>query len=350
MIKLMSEYNDDYKKLERYIEEYIIRNSLGTQVYKEDQLAQSLNSDEGFSYVRNKMDNLPSDCIEELSNNIQGIVTLPTIYDDRVSYSIASRLMSKVELVAKIFPFDHQNYGGFCCAPTGRVSALAAPVKCLDGKSKVFTIFESGIFQFIHGVISLFVSSYPNTLLQGSSEKEWRSEWEKYLSSEQNRSALLQSKIDLNEWRDFFKNYNVRGELAYTSIINFGPVGQKIIYNMVFGCELFVAAHEYSHAMMNHQQPDLVESEVEKEADKWGIRIASIICEGEGILMILAIAGIAIFFSAIETSDPSHYLPAAERILFVIKSLEISDPIKEKTLIDISCLMQDIFSDIINFE
>lgn len=76
-------------------------------------MAQSLNSDEGFSYVRNKMDNLPSDCIEELSNNIQGVVTLPTIYDDRVSYSIASRLMSKVELVAKIFPLITKTMVGF---------------------------------------------------------------------------------------------------------------------------------------------------------------------------------------------------------------------------------------------
>lgn len=350
MIKIMSQYDDDYKKLEEYIEGKVIGNGLRAQVYKEDQLAQTLNSDDGFSHVRNKMENIPLEYIEEVSSNVQGVVTLPTIYDDRVSYSIASHLMSKVELVAKIFSFDHRNYGGFCCAPTGRVSALAAPVKCHDGNSKVFIIFESGIFQFIHGVISLFASSFPPTFLLSGSDDEGRFEWREYLSDEQNKINLLQSKLDLNEWRDFFKDYNVRGQLAYTSLIGLSPAGQKIIMDMVLGCELFVAAHEYSHAMMNHQQPNLVASEVEKEADKWGIRIASIICAGEGIMMTLMIAGIAIFFSAIETSDPSHYLPADERILFVIKSLEIDDPKKEQNLLDTSFLIQEIYADIINME
>ncbi len=350
MIKVMSEYNSDYKQLEEYIESKLIGSNLTAQVYKEDQLAQSLNSDEGFLNVCRKMDNIPSDYMKEMVDNVQGVMTLPTIYDDRLSYSIASHLMSKVELVAKIFPFDHQNYGGFCCAPTGKVSALAAPVKCSDGKSKVFIIFESGIFQFVHGVISLFVSSYPRTLLQGENEKEWRAEWERYVNDDQNRTELLQSKTDLNEWRNFFKDYNVRGQLAYTSLMNFGPAGQKLILDMVLGCEIFIAAHEYSHAMMNHQRQDLVASEVEKEADMWGVRIASIICRGEGVTLAFMIAGIAIFFSAIETTVPSHYLPAAERISFVIKSLEINDSTQEKMLLDIASLMQDVFCDIVNMK
>lgn len=349
MIRTLSEDNIDYKNLEKYIEEELIGNDYSSQVYREDQLAQPLNSDEGFANICCKMDNIPDDLIKEVIDNIASVVILPTIYDNRLSYSIASRLMDKVRMVAKIFKFDHENYGGFCCVPTGKVSALAVPVKCSDGKSKVFIIFESGIFRFIHGVISLFVGSYPPNLLAGNDESEWRLEWHSFLHDDQRKADLLQSKADLSEWKSFFSDYNVRSQLAYSSIVDFGPVGQKIIHDMVFGCEIFVAAHEYAHAMLNHQRGDLNPAEIEKEADMWGVRIASIICKGEGVMLSFMVAGIAVFFSAIETSNPSFYLPAKERVCFVIKSLEIA-PEEEKMHLDIANLMQDIFADIVNME
>ncbi|QPG28611.1 hypothetical protein IV493_07300 [Pantoea sp. SM3640] len=345
-MKYLSEHDELYAKLEVYLENIVFKHN-SNQFMKEDAILKGFNEDVGTNEALSKLE--ITDLIRsKLNDRISDVVELPTKFDDRLSFGIASELMSKVGVVSKLFPFNHENYAGFCCVPTGKVSALAVPVKN-ENESKVFVVFESGLFQFISGVFSIFVNSMPKDLLKGGDKKEWHKVWHDFLVDAENKDTLLEFSDDLKNWRHFFDHYNVDGSLAYSSAHSFGENGYKIYSDMLRGCELFIAAHEYSHAMLKHQNGDLDPVEVEKEADTWGIRLASLIFDIEDININLAICGIALFFSAIDSNSPSHYLPSSERINYVIEALNFEDSNISNLMHDLAELIQKMYEDVINY-
>lgn len=348
-MKTLSEDNDYYFKLEEYIENKFFSYSNTTQISsKHDYIANLINNDKDF--LSSKIEEAAGgdkELAKILKLSLDEVSILPTKYDDKSSYSLASKIMNEVIDVAKILDLgDQSNYGGYCCVPTGRVGAIAAPIIIPSRGTKVFVIFESGLFTFIHGVISILINAAPLNLLQGKNGSEWRLAWENHFCDNKYSEFLTEVAYDLKAWKDFFKYYQNRFELTYSTHRSFGENGKHLIFGMVQGCEYFIAAHEYCHAILKHQNMSLDSRIVEKEADMWGIRITYLLCKKYNIPMPYAIAGIAVFIKMTDTGTLTDYLPASERITYIIDSIGVKNSVYEKNLIEISELMQQILNDL----
>lgn len=349
IMKTLSEDNDYYFKLEEYIENKFFSYSNTTQISsKHDYIANLINNDKDF--LSSKIEEAAGgdkELAKILKLSLDEVSILPTKYDDKSSYSLASKIMNEVIDVAKILDLgDQSNYGGYCCVPTGRVGAIAAPIIIPSRGTKVFVIFESGLFTFIHGVISILINAAPLNLLQGKNGSEWRLAWENHFCDNKYSEFLTEVAYDLKAWKDFFKYYQNRFELTYSTHRSFGENGKHLIFGMVQGCEYFIAAHEYCHAILKHQNMSLDSRIVEKEADMWGIRITYLLCKKYNIPMPYAIAGIAVFIKMTDTGTLTDYLPASERITYIIDSIGVKNSVYEKNLIEISELMQQILNDL----
>ncbi|UCV23829.1 M48 family metalloprotease [Ferribacterium limneticum] len=277
-------------------------------------------------------------------------VSLPTQFDDPLSYITIIQLIKSIrEQLPSIdsqHKLDESNYGGFCCAPTGKVSACAEPIRPPNQSSKVFIVFESGLLTYIHGIISTILMAIPPNLLEGENLESWRAQWEEYKLIE--ASLLSEDSAALKAWVSFFSSYNLRSDLSYIPNSDIPPIARSIIAGMTFGCEVFITAHEYAHALLRHQNAKLNDHQVELDADELGARIAYQACTDKGLGFPIVAAGIAIFLNAIELggAQTGTHLPAAQRIKHIVNSL-IGLSTEEKSIsLDLATVFTEVLRDL----
>lgn len=280
-----------YHELERYVTEYLIRGA----------------PDRELTLVRraDSADTLDAIVVagthehQELTASIRRLFSsfvLPTVYDDVISFSVADALLKDVRKAStKVVPtLSHEMFGGFCCAPTSSVNAQAVPIATAEG-IRVFVVFESGLFTFVHGLLSTPVAAAPPQVWQAP--RDWLAGWEDY--QVRHSADITEAAGDLAAWIGFFARHNERKGLTFVSLASLGRGQQRLLHDMVRGCELFLTAHEYVHAIAGHHDPQRDAREVEAEADRSGARIAAETFRENGVNPTHALCGIALVLSAI---------------------------------------------------
>ena len=160
---------------------------------------------------------------------------------------------------------------------------------------RVFVVFESGLFTFVHGLLSTLVAAAPRHVWQAPSS--WLAAWDEYQVCHDAETS--EAAGDLSAWIGFFARYNARNGLTYVSLASLSSDQQRLLHDMVRGCELFLTAHEYVHAIAGHHDPRLDAREVEAEADRSGARIAAEVFRENGVNPTYALCGIALVLLAI---------------------------------------------------
>lgn len=350
MYKIRSKQDAEYAALEEYIDSKFLRKVNGqatTELYLAEK---TLNKEQLEDLVSGAVGSHNKSTIEYLMNALGSDECLPTSFDDPLSYSIASDLMKSVQSAADLFGLPTAGYGGFCCAPTGRVNAQAVPIRVHPAPSKVFIVFESGLFTFVHGIISNIVETIPRNLLEGSTLSDWKLVWNDFIHDEKNATKLEADAAAIKAWKSFFRRYD-RSELSYIGHDAMGPTAVRLVAGMTKGCEVFIAAHEFVHAISGHQDPTLDAAAVEREADQLGSEITAKVLAKEGIPPIYACVGIAIFLLAIEFHDliDHAHLPAQQRISLILNGMFKGDPQLESIARDVVELFTLIFKDLIGW-
>lgn|GEM_PF-3031732 len=249
-------------------------------------------------------------------------VTLPTVLDDFVSYSIMSRLMTLVRSTGQELDLDDSVFGGFCFAPTGAVMACALPVSLTGQASRVFVVFESGLFPFVDGVLRTLIAALPHDFLAGATHAEFMAAWRRTLGCE-NRSQCGQA---LLRWIEYLQAPHSHEGLTYVPTAEFGPNGARLAHDMVLGAELFIAAHEYAHAVKSHhKESGQSDHEIELVADLLGARIAVRALERTGANYRFALVGIRIFLRCIGMLSGSAHSHPDDDLRFRAVSVAFSE-------------------------
>lgn len=350
MYKTHSKQDPEYAALEEYIESKLLRQVEGhatKELYLAEKVADKENLETLVSSVVGSHD---KDVLEYVMNALGSDECLPTSFDDPLSYAIASGLMKSVQSAAGRFGLPTSGYGGFCCAPTGRVNAQAVPIQVQPAPSKIFIVFESGLFTFVHGIISNIVEAIPLNLLEGATLSDWKLVWNDFRHDEKNAAKLEADAQAIKAWKSFFRRYD-RSELSYVGHVAMGPKAFELVAGMTKGCEVFIAAHEYVHAIAGHKDPTLDPVAVEREADQVGSEITARVLAKEGVPPIYASAGIALFLLAIDFHDliDDAHLPAQQRISLILTGMFKGDPELGSIAKDIVELFTLIFEDLIGW-
>jgi len=326
-IRTLSQINPAYAALEKEIENVL---SSSTRTDLESKFVQKLTDKREIEGALTRI--LGTGADEDVTMALNAIwpadLVLPTIYDDAVSYSITAKLIEQVRSAATMLGFEQSGYGGFCCAPTGYVGAMAIPVAIDEyQESKIFVVFESGLLTFIDGIIRLTVAATPNDLLAGEVPEDWNKAWDRHKADTKNLDQLRQTGTDLRAWMNFIKKHD-RKELAYVGLQEMRPTEVHIVASMVESAQLFVTAHEYVHAIKGHDDPMLADDYVEKEADKIGSDlVVAALSQRSDVNMYFSLAGIALAIEAICINyTPEHaHLPPAERAELMLNAVPFTD-------------------------
>lgn len=341
----LSQSDPYYKELEQVIIEKYLQKP-GANANREISLTDGI-SDPKFVEEAARLVGCHTAEIEDAFN-----ISLPTQFDDPLSFLTIIQLIKSIQeqlpSIDSQHLLDESNYGGFCCAPTGKVSACAEPVRPPNQSSKVFIIFESGLLTYIHGIISTILMAIPPNLLEGENLASWRTKWEEYKLNE--TTLLSEDSAALKGWIRFFSSYNLRSDLSYIPNSDIPPIASAIITGMTFGCEIFITAHEYAHALLRHQKTGLDDHQVELDADELGARIAYQACSAKGFGFPVVAAGIAIFLNAIELggAHTGTHLPAAKRIEHIINSLINLSKEEKDISVDLTTIFTEVLRDLNN--
>lgn len=279
-------------------------------------------------------------------------LVLPTIYDEPVSFTLMKPLVQRVQKAAEKLGFDQSNYGGFCFAPTGKVNAVAIPVEIDESRWKVFVVFESGLLTFIDAVIRLTISATPSDLFAGETPNNWNDAWNRHKSDPRNHDGLHQVGCDLKAWMEFSLQYGRHDVLAHVGSENLPPMRVKVGSLMVEGAELFIVSHEFVHAISGHDDPQLLEFDVEKEADQKGAKITQKVLEGRSdgeILFALAGIGLAIEAIGFHHSAKNPYLNPCARAELVLDSIVFQDSADRNKVHSVVALYRAVFHDLLEF-
>lgn len=253
---------------------------------------------------------------------IDGTV-LPTRFDDFVSFGIMDQLMRSVMAAANSLGLDDSVFGGFCFAPTGAVGAQSIPI-ALDGHpSRVFVVFESGLFTFVDGIIRTLLSAVPKDFLEGDGLGEWMLAWNR---GGENSDRQQDSK-DLCRWLIYYKDPASHDGLTYVPMSEFGPNGMRLVHDMVFGAELFIAAHEFAHVVKSHHRAtEQSDHEIELVADILGTKILLVALSGTRVNRRFALVGVRIFLRCLRESGGYDHLHPDEQLRFsaIAKAAELA--------------------------
>jgi len=239
---------------------------------------------------------------------------LPTRFDDFVSFRIMDQLMRSVRTAAHSLGLDDSAFGGFCFAPTGAVGAQSIPVALAGQPSRVFVVFESGLFAFVDGVIRTLVAAVPKDFLEGDGPAAWMLAWNR---AEEGSDRERDGK-DLFRWLSYYKDPASHDGLTYVPMSEFGPNGIRLIHDMVFGAELFIAAHEFAHVVKSHHRAtEQSDHEIELIADILGTNILLAALGGTRVNRRFALVGVRIFLRCLRESGGYDHLHPDEQLRFL---------------------------------